>query len=84
MTIVLIKLHKLQSYVPLFTIVFSHPYYQHIAPHILQPDNGREFTANAIKELKDMWPDCSIVHGKPRHTQSQGSVDRGNADIKEL
>ena len=51
------------------------------APHILQSDNGREFTANVIKEVKDMWPDCSIVHGKPRHPQSQGSVERGNADI---
>ena len=37
------------------------------APHILQSDNGREFTANIIKELKDMWPDCTLVHGKPRH-----------------
>jgi hypothetical protein len=25
------------------------------APHILQSDNGCEFTANIIKELKDMW-----------------------------
>jgi hypothetical protein len=40
------------------------------APHILQSDNGREFTANIIKELKDMWPDCTLVHGKPRHPQS--------------
>jgi hypothetical protein len=37
------------------------------APHILQSDNGREFTANIIKELKDMWTDCTLVHGKPRH-----------------
>jgi hypothetical protein len=28
------------------------------APHILQSHNGREFTANIIKELKDM---CQIV-----------------------
>jgi hypothetical protein len=34
------------------------------APHILQSDNGREFTENIIKELKDMWPDCTLVHGK--------------------
>ena len=54
------------------------------APHILQSDNGREFTANIIKELKDMWPDCTLVHGKPRHPQSQGSVERGNADIKDM
>lgn len=40
------------------------------APHILQSDNGREFTANIIKELKDMWTDCTLVHGKPRHPQS--------------
>jgi hypothetical protein len=54
------------------------------APHILQSDNGREFTANVIKELKDWWPDCCIVHSKPRHPQSQGSVERGNADIKDM
>ena len=52
--------------------------------HIWQSDNGREFTANVIKELKDLWPDCCIVHGKPRHPQSQGSVERGNADIKDM
>ena len=54
------------------------------APHILQSDNGREFTANVIKELKDLWPGYCIVHGKPRHPQSQGSVERGNADIKDM
>jgi hypothetical protein len=54
------------------------------APHILQSDNGREFRGNIIKELKDMWPDCTLVHGKPRHPQSQGSVERGNADIKDM
>ena len=40
------------------------------ALHILHSHNGREFTANIIKELKDMWPDCTLVHGKPRHPQS--------------
>jgi hypothetical protein len=40
------------------------------APHILESHNGREFTANIIKELKDMWPDCTLVYGKPRHPQS--------------
>jgi hypothetical protein len=29
------------------------------APHILQSDNGREFTAL----LKLMWPELVIVHG---------------------
>ncbi|CAG2209913.1 KRAB-A domain-containing protein 2 [Mytilus edulis] len=54
------------------------------APHILQSDNGREFTANVITELKLLWPELKLVHGRPRHPQSQGSVERANADIKSM
>ncbi|XP_076089944.1 KRAB-A domain-containing protein 2-like [Mytilus galloprovincialis] len=54
------------------------------APHILQSDNGREFTAHIITELKSLWSELVIVHGRPRHPQSQGSVERANADIKEM
>lgn len=54
------------------------------APNILQSDNGAEFTAHIITDLKDLWPECKIVHGKPRHPQSQGSVERANADIKDM
>ena len=54
------------------------------APHILQSDNGAEFTASVIAELKLLWPDLHLVHGKPRHPQSQGSVERLNCDIKDM
>ncbi|CAC5414153.1 unnamed protein product [Mytilus coruscus] len=55
------------------------------APMILQSGNGREFTANIITELtKSLWPDLKIVHGRPRHPQSQGSVEKANADVKEM
>ena len=54
------------------------------APHILQSDNGREFTANIITEFKLIWPELELVHGRPRHHQSQGSVERENADIKSM
>ena len=54
------------------------------APAILQSDNGAEFTAKVITELKQMWPDLVIVHGKPRHPQSQRSVERSNCDIKDM
>ena len=53
-------------------------------PHILQSDNGREFTALVISELKLMGPELVIVHGKPRHPQSQGSVERSNGDIQDM
>lgn len=52
------------------------------APAILQSDNGREFVANVISELVAMWPHCRIVHGRPRHPQTQGSVERANGDIE--
>jgi hypothetical protein len=54
------------------------------APHILQSDNGTEFTDLVITELKLMWPELLMVHGKPRHPQSQGSVERLNCDVKDM
>jgi hypothetical protein len=54
------------------------------APKILQSDNGREFANKVIIELVSKWPSCRIVHGKPRHSQSQGSVERANRDIGDI
>ena len=54
------------------------------APAILQCDNGTKFTALVINELKEMWPQLTMAHGKPRHPQSQGSVERANGDIKDM
>ena len=48
------------------------------APHVLQSDNGREFTAQDITELCSLWPELVLVNGRPRHPQSQGSVERTN------
>ncbi|XP_041366789.1 KRAB-A domain-containing protein 2-like [Gigantopelta aegis] len=53
------------------------------APQILQSDNGSEFTASVITELKVLWPDLLMVHGKPRHPHSQGSVEGLNCDVKD-
>ena len=53
------------------------------APFILQSDNGREFSNKIIQNLADMWPGMKLVHGKPRHSQSQGSVERSNQDIRD-
>ena len=40
------------------------------APHILQSDNGREYTAQIIHKLGSLWPDLELVNGRPRHPQS--------------
>ncbi|XP_068221351.1 KRAB-A domain-containing protein 2-like [Palaemon carinicauda] len=54
------------------------------APHILQSDNGREFSNKVIKEVLAMWPEYKLVHGKPRYSQSQGSVERANRDVEAI
>ena len=48
----------------------------------LQIDNGSEFTASVITDLKQVWPKLALVHAKPRHPQNQGSLERGNGDIE--
>jgi hypothetical protein len=51
---------------------------------ILQSDNGREFVAAIIQEVMTLWDGVVIVHGRPRHPQSQGSVERANQDIEAM
>jgi hypothetical protein len=48
--------------------------------------NGRNILnfVKWITELKLLWPELKLVHGRPRHPQSQGSVERANADIKSM
>ncbi|CAH1264333.1 KRBA2 [Branchiostoma lanceolatum] len=52
------------------------------SPHILQSDNGKEFVAGVINELTEKWPGLVIIHGRPRHPQSQGCVERANGDLQ--
>ncbi|KAJ8946081.1 hypothetical protein NQ314_008981 [Rhamnusium bicolor] len=54
------------------------------APCILHSDNGREFVNAVINEVVSYWPEVKLVHGKPRHIQSQGSVERANQDIEKM
>ncbi|CAF4558114.1 unnamed protein product [Rotaria sp. Silwood2] len=56
-------------------------FYQFGPCKILQSDNGKEFTASVIKDLKIVWPGLVIINGRPRHPQSQGLVERGNATL---
>ena len=53
-------------------------------PLILQHDNGREFVNQVILRLKKLWPTYVVVRGRPRHPQSQGSIERANKDVEEM
>jgi hypothetical protein len=50
------------------------------APNILQSDNGAEFTASIISQLKDLWPECKIVLGS-RDTHKAREVSSGQTQI---
>ena len=53
-------------------------------PAILQSDNGGEFVNQVLEKLMEMWPECKIVHGRPRHPQTQGSIERAKKDIAQM
>lgn len=54
------------------------------APAVSQSDNGREICNSVIERLREMWAELKIVHGKPRHSQGQGSVERANQDVENM
>ncbi|XP_045600078.2 KRAB-A domain-containing protein 2-like [Procambarus clarkii] len=55
------------------------------APRYLQSDNGREFVAAVIHQFRtELWPKLILINGKPRHPQSQGSIERANGDITKM
>ena len=48
-------------------------------PKILQSGNGREFVNEVIREVLKSWPrEVTKINGRPRHSQSQGLVEKGN------
>lgn len=68
-------------------------------PCILQSDNGKEFANAAyktksvtlsdndvrevIEEIASVWPDVKLVHGRARHSESQGGIERLNRTCQE-
>jgi hypothetical protein len=54
------------------------------AQYILHADNGRQFVNSVITEISTLWPELKIVHGNPRHSQSQGSVEPANHDTENM
>ena len=54
------------------------------APIILQTDNGKEFTGTAFVDAVELLCGCKVIRGRPRHPQTQGSVEAANKIVKEL
>ena len=63
--------------------VFFSKFLRNSGPAILQSDNGKEFVAKVIHALVGIWPGTHIINGRPRHPQSQGSVERANRTLED-
>ncbi|KAI5148435.1 hypothetical protein ENBRE01_0316 [Enteropsectra breve] len=50
-------------------------------PAAIQADNGKEFANKELKALCERM-NVTIIHGRPRHPQSQGMVERVNQTVK--
>ena len=36
-----------------------------------------------IEEVKELWPEARLLHGRPYHSESQGGVERLNRVVRE-
>ena len=53
------------------------------APKRFHSDNGKEFVNEVLHKLLEKWnPDITVINGRPRHSQSQGLVERGNREVE--
>ena len=55
---------------------FSNHAHDHVGRRLVLDD---EFIDLVIKEIKNLWPECMMVRGSPRHSESNGGVDVQNA-----
>ena len=54
-------------------------------PKIFHTDNGSEFVNDILHSLLRVWNrDVTLVNGRPRHSQSQGLIERGNKEINKM
>ncbi|GFO13445.1 integrase core domain protein [Plakobranchus ocellatus] len=63
------------KFVPIFTLLAG--------PTVLQSVRGRESTNKVVSSIKGLyyWPILKISYGKPRHSQSQGNVERADQHV---
>ena len=52
-------------------------------PRLLHTDNGKEFDNKKVSELCAQW-EVKIVHGLPRKSSTQGSVERSNQCVENI
>ena len=53
-------------------------------PKIFHSDNGGEFEYDVLESLITSWhKDIQIIHGRPRHSQTQGVIERAHRTLEQ-
>jgi hypothetical protein len=58
---------------------FSNHVHDYVGHRMLLDD---DFVDLVIKELMNLWPECQMVQGSPRHSESNGGVERVNQIVQ--
>jgi len=58
---------------------FSNHAHNHVGRRLMLDD---DFIDLVIKELKNLWHECMSVRGSPRHSESNGGVERVNQTVQ--
>ena len=58
---------------------FSGHVHNHVGRRMVLEDESIDLV---IKELKNLWPECQMVRGLPRHSESNGGVKRVNQMVQ--
>jgi hypothetical protein len=53
--------------------------HDHVGKRLVLED---DFIDMVIKELRNFWPECMMVRGSPRHSESNGGVERVNQTVQ--
>ena len=54
-------------------------------PYLFHSDNGTEFKNKVMRSLiVDLEDACRVTYGRPRHPQTQGLVEQGNATMSKM
>ena len=58
---------------------FLNHVHDHVGHQMVLED---DFIDLVINELKNLWLECQMVHGSPRHSESNGGVERVNQTVQ--
>jgi hypothetical protein len=65
------------------SLIVIHYYRQRRNQSNPQSDLSDGLLAEVITEIRQLWPECRIMRGSARHSESNGGVERVNRTVQD-